>query len=195
MLCYGWSLYLSPQLPHAFFHIPSRFAIRILCHMEHVFKINDIHLLEKPTVKENRNMDSWTKQGQNDYCQLVMVYFCVLLCSLIFTNCIFRLHNIFYLVFLLHVSNLCGHHQVLLIRTLILPHVSHKQQGRTQWNCTRWDRNAITRQKDNYIHKTTNKKEDWRVEKTNTPDSTMRNNKNRLEGWQHKTKENKRTYS
>jgi hypothetical protein len=25
-----------------------------------------------------------------------MMYFCVILCSLIFTNCIFSLHNIFY---------------------------------------------------------------------------------------------------
>jgi hypothetical protein len=54
---------------------------------------------------------------------------------------------------------------------------------------TRRDRNTITTQKDNYILKTTNEKGDWRVKKTNTHDSTMRNNKNRLEGWQHKTKE------
>jgi hypothetical protein len=53
--------------------------------------------------------------------KLAMMYFCVILCSLIFTNYVFSLHNIFYyIVFLLHVSTLCGHHQVLLLCTIIL---------------------------------------------------------------------------
>jgi hypothetical protein len=60
-----WPVILSvPPTTTCAFHIPSRFAISILCHMNHVFKMNDIHLLEKTIVKENWSMDSSTKQGQ-----------------------------------------------------------------------------------------------------------------------------------
>jgi hypothetical protein len=79
-----------------------------------------------------------------------------------------------------------------------LPHSQsekHYLLNKSEHSETVRDRNTITTQKDNYIHKTTNKKENWWVENTNTHDSTMRNNKNRLEDWQHKTKENKSTYS
>jgi hypothetical protein len=34
--------------------------------------MNDICLLEKPTVKENQNMESSTNQGQNNYWQVTL---------------------------------------------------------------------------------------------------------------------------
>jgi hypothetical protein len=74
----------------------------------------------------------------NELCILLIMYFCIILWSLIFTNCIFSLHNVFYyIVSLLHVLTLCVHHRVLLLCTITLTLVSTFHTIQCQGDCTK----------------------------------------------------------